>query len=132
MQASTKSLVILVVALAALIGIAFATLPRPNVAFGSATPGLRAVIATSSMTTLVAGASTTLFATSSCAARVISASSTDLYLTFSDAKGITPSASFGIHQASSTTVVYDSGQYGCGLVKAWSKSADLIGLAEMQ
>ena len=85
----------------------------------SAPSGLNATIATSSSYSLTTTASV-LFATSTCAARIITTQASPIMLTFSDYAGQTPTALLGHLQAASTTVAYDSGLYGCGLVKAYS------------
>lgn len=99
----------------------------------SAPSGLPATIATSSTITLPANTATLLVATSSCSARIITASSTAIYLTFSDYAGQSPSPSiYHAYQAASSTVVYDSGEFGCGLVKAWSQTSVRIGIVDSQ
>lgn len=101
-------------------------------AFGSAPSGLPATYSTSSKITLVANTAQTIFATSTCSARIISASSTVLFLTFTDARGDSPTGNNGIRQPANTTVAYDSGQYGCGAVKVLSLTADGINIMETQ
>ena len=91
-------------------------------AFGSAPSGLMSIIATSS-NPVVGTTVLTLFATSSCNARIITTYANPVMLTFSDYAGQTPTATFGHLQSASTTVVYDSGIYGCGLVKAYGYTA---------
>jgi hypothetical protein len=82
------------------------------------TTQLPSTVATSSLVT-VAQTPLTVFATSTmCAARVVSTTGSPVMLTFSDA--YTPSATAGFVQGASTTVAYDSSQYGCGKVKAYS------------
>lgn len=88
-----------------------------NLAGASAPSGLPATIATSSNPIITATAAT-IIATSTCSARIISTASSTIMLTFTDKD--TPSQSFGTFQAASTTKEYDSGQYGCGRVKAMS------------
>lgn len=85
----------------------------------SAPSGLPATVATTSVSLLTTTVNT-LFSTSTCAARIITTSSQGIMLTFSDYSGQSPTALFGHYQAASTTVAYDSGQFGCGLVKAYS------------
>ena len=95
----------------------------------SAPSGLPATVSTTSQETL----STTalqLFATSTCSARIISTSGQPIMLTFSDKQGSVPTGSFGLIQAASTTVVYDSGQYGCGSVRGYSFGSQLLTLVE--
>lgn len=90
-----------------------------NLAGASAPSGLPATIASSSSYSLTTTAST-LFATSSCSARIVTTQASPIMLTFSDYSNQTPTAMYGHLQAASTTVAYDSGLYGCGLVKVYS------------
>ncbi len=85
----------------------------------SAPSGLPAIVATTSPA-IVNTTASTIFATSTCSARVITTVGSTLMLTFTDTNGAVPTATFGILQASSTTAVYDSGQYGCNAMKAYS------------
>lgn len=98
-----------------------------NNALGSAPTGLSATIATSTNPT-VGTTALTVFATSSCAARIITTVASPIMITFSDA--FTPTATYGHLQAASTTVVYDSGQYGCGSVKVYSFVSSAISVSE--
>ena len=87
----------------------------------SAPSGLMSTVATTSL--MGVGPSlngiTTLFATSSCTARIITTYANPIMLTFSDYAGDLPTGVFGHLQAASTTSVYDSGLYGCGRVRAY-------------
>lgn len=100
-----------------------------NIAFASAPSGLPATVATSSIAS-VSSTATTIFATSTCASRIITTVANPIMLTFSDYSGQTPTGSFGHLQAASTTVTYDSGQYGCGAVKAYSFGTASITVTE--
>lgn len=51
-------------------------------------------------------------------------------LTFSDYAGQTPTGLYGHLQAASTTVAYDSGLYGCGLMKVYSFATQQITVSE--
>lgn len=95
----------------------------------SAPSGLVATVATSTSLAVSTTAST-LIATSTCTARIITSRAQPLMLTFSDYNGATPTAMFGHLQPASTTVAYDSGIYGCGLVKAYAYGADTITVTE--
>ena len=95
----------------------------------SAPTGLPATIATTSPAT-VGTTAISVFATSSCSARIITTYASPVMLTFSDYSGQTPTGTFGHLQAASTTVVYDSGQYGCGLVKVYSFTTQTITVSE--
>lgn len=98
--------------------------------FGSAPSGLPATLATSTMLTLASRTATTVLATSTCAARIVSTTDKQIMLTFSDYNNAAPSGTFGHMQLASTTVVYDSGVYGCGLVKVWGDAATNITVTE--
>ena len=106
----------------------FSTLDTKH-AEASAPSGLPATVATTSQTTLSTTA-LTLFATSTCAARIITTSAQPIMLTFSDVQGSVPTGSFGTIQSASTTVVYDSGQFGCGAIKGYSFASQVITLVE--
>jgi hypothetical protein len=93
-------------------------MPRQG-SLGSAPSGLQGTLATSSIMS-VATTATQLFATSTCSARIISTAGKAIMLTFSDYANQSPLSTFGHIQPASTTVAYDSGLYGCGLVKAYS------------
>jgi hypothetical protein len=99
------------------------------VAHASAPSGLPATVATSSNPT-IGTSGVVLFATSTCAARIITTVASPIMLTFSDYAGQTPTALVGHLQAASTTVVYDSGQYGCGLFKAYGFVSSAITVTE--
>ena len=99
---------------------------------GAAAPGgYRTVVATTSNPTIGTTASV-LFASSTCMARVITTYASPVMLTFSDYAAQTPTGTFGHLQTASTTVVYDSGQYGCGLFKVYAFSAATITVSEMR
>lgn len=108
------------------IAVILGTTPR---SFASAPSGLPATVATTSRATVTATAAL-VFATSTCSARVISTSSSSIMIGFSDNQGFVPTANQGIYQAASTTVAYDSGQYGCQAVRVFSFSTQTIGAME--
>lgn len=94
---------------------------RENVSFGSAPSGLQATVASTTAETVLAASAVTIAATSSCSSRVVSTGAQAIVMTFSDYAGQSPTlAGFGFYQPASTTVAYDSGLYGCGLMKAIS------------
>ncbi len=97
----------------------------------SAPSGLPATIATTSVQT-VGTTARLLFATSTCATRVISTRAQPMMLSFSDNQGFIPTAINGHLQAASTTVAYDSGQYGCNAVRVISGTpiSDTITVSE--
>ena len=98
----------------------------------SAFPGGQATVASSSIYAATAATASSLIATSSCSARIITTGASAVMLTFSDYSGQAPTGSFGHWQAASTTVAYDSGQYGCGLVKGFSYTAQLMTLTDVR
>jgi hypothetical protein len=98
----------------------------------SAPSGLPATVATSSAA-LVNTTASMLFATSTagqCSARIVTTYASPIMLTFSDYIGQSPTGQFGHLQGASTTVAYDSGLYGCGLVKAYSFVSQTITISE--
>jgi hypothetical protein len=90
-------------------------------ASGSAPSGLPASVASSSAQ-VIGTTQRLLFATSTCSARVISTRTQPMMLGFGvyGASDFVPTATTGVLQPASTTVVYDSGQYGCGAVRVIS------------
>lgn len=102
---------------------------QSNYAHASAPSGLPSTIATSSNPTVTTTPSL-VFATSSCAARIITTVASPIMITFSDNQGKVPSGIFGHLQPASTTVVYDSGQYGCGAVRIYSFVSSAITVSE--
>lgn len=125
----TRNTFALIISLALLTIAAVLAFAVPSSALGSAPSGLQATVATSSNPTVTSSASV-VFATSTCAARIISTGASAVMLTFSDNQGKTPTATYGHLQSASTTVAYDSGLYGCGLVKAYSFASQAITVTE--
>lgn len=97
----------------------------------SAPSGLGATVATSSNPTVTTTAAL-VFATTtnSCAARIVTTYASPVMITFTDAQGAVPTGTYGHLQAASTTVAYDSGQYGCGAVKIYSFATQAITVSE--
>lgn len=91
--------------------------------------GLPATVATSSNPTVTTTAAL-VFATSSCAARIITTVASPIMITFSDNQGKVPTALYGHLQPASTTVAYDSGIYGCGAVRVYSFASSAISVTE--
>ena len=93
---------------------------------GAAPGGQTATFASSSLSVNVAstGVKTLFTATPGCVARIISTASSSINLSFATSSfGITveaPGAGKGIHQAASTTVVYDAATWGCGRVGVYA------------
>jgi hypothetical protein len=133
---STTSNYVLIAVSTVLLIIATILYVRSSPYAGASAPiGLPASVTNATTSNLqVSNAGTkTLFATSSgCSARIISTATTSLMLTFTDNLGQSPSAIFGVWQAASTTVAYDSGLYGCGLVKGFSFGTGMITLFETE
>lgn len=102
---------------------------REPIALGSATAGLPASVATTSVET-VGTTATMVFATSTCTSRIITTEGSPIMITFSDYAGQSPTGSLGHWQAGSTTVAYDSGLYGCGAVKVYSNPQSVITTTE--
>lgn len=101
----------------------------PSLTLASAPSGLPATVATSSRVTVNA-TQKVVVASSSCTARIISTASSSIMLTFADQGLFVPSQDVGFFQATNTTAVYDSGQYGCGLVRAYSWTTQQITVSE--
>ena len=114
---------------------------------GQATSGLSAVMASSSPIA-VGALAVTLFPASACTARIVSTVGGAIMLSFGEASttfnggadsgygvaSTTLSGIVGHVQAASSTVVYDSGIYGCGLVSAISgtNGVEIVTVAELQ
>jgi len=124
---------IVIAGVVAIVFMAYAVLQNTRIAFASASSGLLATVATSSQATVTpnsANMNNHVFATSTCVARIVSSVASPLMLTFSDATGFGPTALLGVVQAASTTVVYDSGQYGCNAVRIYSFATSTITVME--
>lgn len=131
MTLSTRHIVSALLAGALLIGIIIGGIWfQPETSLGSAPPGAPAWVASSTAPTVPVNVATTIIATSSCSARIISTGQTTAMLTFAD--DFTPTGSFGVWQAASTTVAYDSGLYGCGEVKAWTNATGVITVTDVR
>lgn len=114
------------------VAVMFLYLLESRQAEASAFPGLSATIATTSNITVGTSVTAAAIATSSCQARIISTSASPVMLTFSDYAAQTPTGSFGHLQGASTTVAYDSGLYGCGAVKIYSFTTQLITVSDVR
>ncbi len=93
---------------------------------GSAPQGVMNALATSSTIQVGTSQNKILFTQNTvCTSRVISTAGQAIMLTFGSATttNMNPSASVGFVQAASSTVVYDSGLYGCEYVTAYGFSA---------
>ena len=90
---------------------------------GSAPSGLPASVGTSSPFDVGPNNAPRAFATSTCASRTITTEDQAVRIVFSGAKALFPTAEFGTLQLASTTVTYDSGQYGCEAVFIYGQGA---------
>lgn len=108
-------------------------------AFASAPSGQPAYVATSSAKTLgpTIGLNGYLFGTSTisetrynCSARVITTTAQPIMLSFSTQSSTTLSGMIGHLQAASTTIVYDSGTYGCGYWTGYAFGTTTVTLTE--
>ncbi len=96
-------------------------------ASASAPPGAPAVVNSMASTSVNTPTVTQIAATSTCTARTISTSGASaVMLGFSAFQGTTTTGSFGMYQAASTTVTYDSGQFGCGQISAFSYATSTV------
>ena|SRR3972149_5911057 len=134
----------LILGLAVLCGAIFLTsLLLTERVFGSAPSGLYSTIATTSQVTVgpnkpnVASSTVPLFDNRpNCASRVITTYNSEIKLIFSksmiSSTTPNPSATFGHNQLASTTVVYDSGIYGCGYVSAYGFASTTLTISEFR
>lgn len=90
---------------------------------------LPATVATSSNPT-VGTTATLVFATSTCASRIVTTVASPVMITFSDRIGQTPTGAFGHLQAASSTVSYDASEYGCGAIKMYGFVSSAITVSE--
>ena len=99
--------------------------------YGMAPTGLAANAATSTQIFLPATTATLLVATTSnCASRVVSTGGSAVMLSFTDNQ--TPNGGFGVWQAASTSVAYDGGLFGCGLMRAWSQTLSTLTIIDVR
>ena len=88
------------------------TIPK---SLGSSPQGTQTLYATSSVLTLVQAVPLTMFASSSCTARLVTTIAQPITIRMSDNNQFSWGSNLGIFQAASTTVLYDAQSYGCGL-----------------
>ena len=135
-----KSLAGLIAALVLLTGSIVAYLNAvPGISQGGSPPGITALVATSSVHTVLFGSVITIFdgVNSSgfarkCAARIVTTVERDILIAFGEVDdngnyavaSTTLANGIGHLQLASTTVVYDSGLYGCGTMSLRSFIAD--------
>ena len=97
---------------------------------GAAPGGLQANVASTSAIA-VNGTANNIFATTTCASRVVTTRGNQIYFTVGNEAGQDPVVGgLGHLQLASTTEVYDSGTYGCGMWKAISQVATTITVTE--
>lgn len=100
---------------------------------GSAPTGYTAINGTSTTITMTASDDVSeLFATSTCVTRIITTGTKNIRLKFFDFATPVLSSTVGHLQTASTTVSYDSGIYGCGLVTGLSTDADTVTVSEIR
>ena len=100
---------------------------QTNKVMGSAPSGLSATMATSSTLTVGPQQKMTLFASADyCNSRIITTVASPIMISFNALSSTTISGTVGHLQAASTTVAYDSGIYGCGLLTAFGFSSSTI------
>ena len=127
----------------ALLLIGYASGLYVKLAGASAPSGLPTTFATTSTASVgphkpnVASSTVTVFgARTNCSSRVISTFGSPILLMFSESMisstTANPTASYGVLQLASTTVVYDSGQYGCGFVSGYGHSTTSITVLEFR
>ena len=126
----TQKLTIAVFA-SVIIAAAIVLLFQAHKADASAPAGARASIATSSAVTMPAITVVMIAASSSCAATIVQTGASALTLQFGDRKGSTLTGFNGTAlQAASSTVVYDSGLYGCDAIRGYSYIAQPITITQ--
>ena len=96
----------------------------PRNASASAPAGLQAQVATSStvavgpQNNMIIAGTTTRETNYTCAARIVTTDVQPIRVSFASLSSTTLSTSVGALQPASTTVAYDGGLYGCGLMTA--------------
>lgn len=117
-----KKILVGLIFLLALVGVYSLSARKTTGVLGGFQNGTVNVVATSSRLT-VGTTAISVFATSTCASRVVSTTGKPIMLTFSDYANHTPTGVFGTLQGASSTVSYDAGLYGCGLWKVYGFDA---------
>lgn len=96
-----------------------------------ALPNLQSLIATSSTVAVGPQEVKTIFSERSlCAARIVTAVASPLMLSFDSV--LEPTGIRGVLQGASTTVSYESDQFGCGAVKAYAFSSTTISVTDFK
>lgn len=120
-----KTLVLAALLLLAFGGVFYVLGSEARTTGASAYPGGETVIATTTNLSMAAVTPLLMIATSSgCTARTIGTGSSAIQLSFGSTTP--PTGLVGFPQAASTTVTYDSGQFGCGAVYGFSFIAQTV------
>lgn len=130
----TKNLLLPAVILAgAILILAAILLFKPfNTVLGAGYFGQQVHIQTATTTAVGPDTVKTLFAdetSPTCHSRVVTTAASGIYISFDDVTGFgstTLASGVGHWQASSSTVAYDSGLYGCGLMTAFGVSSSTL------
>lgn len=121
----------IVVGAAILLGFIFSSLFQAPQALGESFTGTISRIDSATTTTVGPDTIVTIFNRGSdCDARVVSTQGQEIMLGFGTVAGFSVSATAGHYQGASTTVVYDSGQIGCGDVTAFAWASTSITVSE--
>lgn len=128
MKLTLQSSLVYLIAAALLFSAVFLFIGQP-VSVRAGAGELPATVATTSLAS-VSTTAVTVFATSTCGARIISTTASPIMITFSDNQGAIPTALFGTLQAASTSVAYSNSLYGCGAYKVYSFAAQNITVME--
>ena len=113
-----------------LAGIALVLFFRSPVSLTGAPPGLESTLATSTRFTVTGAVLTLVASSTNCSSRVITTGANAINLSFSDIQGDRLTGFNGHWQAASTTVSYDGGLYGCGLIRVRGDGTSLITISQ--
>lgn len=112
-------------------GLIVGSLVETPQAYGEAFTGTISQIDSATTTSVGPDSVITIFSKGTeCDARVISTVGVPIMLGFGTVDGFTVSGTAGHLQGASTTVVYDSGEVGCGAVTAYGFSSTTITVSE--
>lgn len=115
--------ILIIFGLLVLAGVVFIAL-QSNLAIGESFTGTATNVVSATSTAVGPDTVVTLFAINgSCDTRIITTNNDAIHLSFRTITGFAPTSVVGHYQAASTTVAYDSGLYGCGLVTALGLTA---------
>lgn len=109
-------------------------LNAPKEVAGSAFTGQSAYLQTATTTTLNTATKGTIAASNDyCKSRVITTNGIGVYLSFGDTTGFgstTLANAVGHWQPASTTVAYDGGLYGCGLLTGYANATTTLTVSQ--